>query len=719
MNSMYYNNLYSTNHSNINQNLFDVNKQIASGLKIQYASDDVATFAETMRLDNEITTLGQVKKSADTGYRVSNQTDITLNQFTDALDRMKVLLVNASNDTNDETSIDAIAGELRGIEGTLKSLSNISINGKYLFSGSAVNVKPIDDNGKYQGNDSSLTALLGSNNEQAFNISGSQLFLGEETLIAREITSNVVNTNLLEEYPALQASPADTEPLSSDSTIRNLMGDTDNIIDATATAEKHYFYLRGTSGNGIAFKEKIVMKDEETIEHLLLKIGEAYGNTGNAKLVNVSMNDHGQIVVQDKFKGSSKLDFHMVGATDFSDSGLADVTDIDLLNSGTTDFDAVVTTPGLFVKEFVKSNMTSSAGGGVILDIASSLEGIVYDRTEFAIDGSTLSSTVPQIIKDTNAFATGSTKLSEVADLSQAVLPATDTLDGTTFKFAGKDIDGNDYNVEINLNSTANGGSTFTVGGTPYAIFDMSASRAATDADEVTYQQLMDVMNMVITGNTPDLVGTNINPNTGILTVTEAEEYDIAIEASKDTGNTYLSYDGKIEFRDLTTLNTDVTIALYDENSDAFTTDGTGKVTDRSSVMTFNANNALTIRDAKTDFFTTISEAIKSVEEHKTYPDASSGTIRNLGMENSIATINDLQKHVFKIQSVAGAQSNRLTTSIENTEILELSAVMLRSEVIDTDLAEAALRLQQLTLNQQAMLSTVGKVSQLSLVNYL
>jgi len=175
MNSMYYNNL-STNHSKINQNLFDVNKQIASGLKIQYASDNVSTFVETMRLDNELATLGQVKKSADSGYKVSNQTDVTLNEFTDELDRMKVLLIQASNDTNDESSLDAIAGELRAMEGTLKSLSNASINGKFLFSGSSVNVKPIDDNGKYNGNDISMTALLGSNNKQPFNISGADLF---------------------------------------------------------------------------------------------------------------------------------------------------------------------------------------------------------------------------------------------------------------------------------------------------------------------------------------------------------------------------------------------------------------------------------------------------------------------------------------------------------------------------------------------------------------
>lgn len=60
--SMYYDSLYRKNNLNLNKELFDVNKQISSGLKIQYASDDVTTFSQTMRLDNEITTLTQLKK---------------------------------------------------------------------------------------------------------------------------------------------------------------------------------------------------------------------------------------------------------------------------------------------------------------------------------------------------------------------------------------------------------------------------------------------------------------------------------------------------------------------------------------------------------------------------------------------------------------------------------------------------------------------------------
>ena len=690
--SMYYDNIFNANNSKLSKDLFDVNKQIASGLKIQYASDDVRTFTETMRLDNEMVTISQTKKSVESGYKMSDQADVSLNEFTDSTNRMRTLLLQAANDTNDDTSRDAIVKELRGIEKNLRNLANTSINGQYIFSGSAVNVKPIAEDGTYQGNDIDLKAFLGSNTQQKYNITGSELFLGEESSVKKQLTTNVINTNLLQNHEDLQNTKSDTNDLTSASSIRNLMGDSDDKNDPK---DKHYFYLRGTTSSGKSIKEKIVMKDNDNVASLLSKIGDAYGNTGSVNVVNVTMNDSGQIIIEDKLKGSSKLDFHMVGAVDYNDndddSSKANVSDIDDLeaNGGTTNFDDASANNGVFIKEFVRSNLTSASG-------ASSIQGAVYDRTNFTNDGSTLSSSTSQIVKGTNAFATDSTKLSEVADLSQN---SDGTLDGTTFKLSGKNINGNDINIDIKLKSTANNGSIFTVGSTDYKIYNMDDPRDATDADKVTYKQLMDVMNMVTTNNLP--------------ASSSAEDYDKAIKKASDSGDTFLSYDGKLKFKDLTSDNTKATLSLYDSNSENFNTNAD------ASVMTFNTNNSLTVRDPKTDFFKTINDMIESVESYSNHPNANDTLVRNVGIQNAIAKMDDLQDHVFRTQSKAGAQSNTLSTALERVQTLEVSTMSLRSSVIDTDLAESSLKLSQLTMNYQAMLSTVSKVSKLSLVNYL
>ena len=695
--SMYYNSLYGQNNAELNQKLFDVNKQIASGLKIQYAKDDITTFTETMRLDNEISALNEVKQSAQSGYKVSNQTDVILNDFETTMNRMRTLLIKAGNGTNDDTSLDSIAAELRGMQDHFMNLANSSINGKYLFGGSVTDTKPINEEGLYMGNDIAMKSFLGSGVQQQYNITGADFFLGEEVLIKKEVTTNNIHYNISARYPDYTDPNVVGEPveLRKSDTIRDMMGDVDNNID-TVNAKNH-FYLRGTKSDGVTFSEKISMRDDESVEGLLNRIGQVYGNTPDLDIVNVKLNSYGQIVVQDKIPGSSKLDFHIVGAVDFSGGGAADVTKLDDLDGGETKFDRIINgttaaaNPNLFVKEFVVSSLSPANGA------ATSIEGIVYDRTKFSKNGSILSSSSNNIVRDSNAFAGNTTKLSEVADLSKG---NAGTLDGTQLTLSGVNIYGNPYNAQIDLKSTINGGSTFSLDGgvTNYEIFDMNLPRAASNADDVTYKQFLDVINMITTNNIP-------------VTTNTAVDYDYAVYSSKFSANTYLSDDGRIEFEQLSVTDTQTSISIFDSNS--------GDLTKDPSVMTFNTNNAITIRDPKTDFFKTLDEMITAVENHGLYPDSLGLDVRAVGIENAITMMDDLQEHVFRAHSLVGAQSNSLSKAIERTELMEISTNTLRSTVIDTDLAEASLQLTTLTLNYEAMLSTVGRVAKLSLVNYL
>lgn len=683
---MYYKNIYGTTSSQLNQGLFDVNKQISSGMKIQYAKDDISVFADTMRLDNEVNIIGQIKKSTESGLKVSNQTDVVLNDFQSSLDRMKSLFIQAANASQNETSLDAVAVELRGLEKHFKNLANTSINGKYIFAGSDVDTKPIAEDGSYKGNAEGMNALLDSNVKQQYNLSGAQLFLGEDSKVRRTITTNTQTLNLSAQYPDyedLNTMLEGTEKfLTADNTIRDMMGDLDNDVDEANP--KHYFYMSGTQHNGTAFREKVAMSDEDSVGELLEKIGEAYGNTKQVDVVNVTLNARGEIVIEDKLQGSSKLDFHMVGATDFSNSGLADVTNINALNGAETNFKNVLDesyVPGLFVKEFVKSDFIPSDSG-------ITTDALVYDRAEFVKDGSRLTSNITQVLKETNAFASSSTKLSEVA---------AESLDGKSFQLQGTNIYGGAYDVTIDF---ASAGTTFSFDGgvTQYDVFNMKTPRSAIDADEMTYQQLMDVMTLALTDTIPASVS--------------AADYDVATRDSKFKGETTLTYDGKLEFNQSNSVNTKASIALFDASSGDFSSTN-------GSVMTFNANNALTIRDPKNDFFKTMDAMIRTVEEGKLHPETHNGDPRNIGIQNAIAMVDDLQTHVTKSHSQIGAYANSLSRALDRATLLEVSTISLRSSVIDTDLAEASMQLAQLSLTYEAMLSTVGKVSKLSLVNYL
>ena len=659
----YYSNLYGENNK-LNQQLFDVNKQIASGQKIQYVYENPTVFIDTLRLDNEITTLTQTKNSVQNAYKMSTQTDTTIGDMVQALESMKVKLINAANDTQSDSSLQAIAKELRGLKNNILTLANTSIGGEYLFSGTATSQIPIATDGiTYQGNDKDLKAFLGSGVKQKYNITGSQLFLGEESKINRTITTNVPQFNLTD------GTSAGTY-ITPSSSIGDLMG---NTATANTTSTSH-FYIQGTKSNGETFKEKIPLAPTSTVADLLKSISNAYGSDQ----VDVTLNATGQIEIVDKKRGLSKLDFHMVGAIDFDTTpgDIADVSNIDnlqpsvLVPSSSNFNDIISGTKSLYIKEFTKSGFDPADP----VDPANTIEGINYDRTNFEVDGAKLFSNVSQIVKSDNSYAVPSTKLFDVGSFTSS----------TVLTLKGTQTDGITP-FEINIDFTGN---PVTVDGVNL----QDGFGNDTPPNEMTYQQLTDIINMTVTG-------------------------EPVLEDSYKFGKTSLSYDGKILFEDKKPV-TSATLSIYDSSSEIYPL--LPNTVTAGSALTFNANNALTIRDPKTDFFTQIEEVIRSVEEGKKYANGSDPTNpRNIGIQNAIQVIDDLSDHVGRLQTESGSYSQVLQIASDRSDLLIVSTKMLQSDIIDTDIAEATLRMQQLNLSYQAMLSSISKVSKLSLVNYL
>ena len=797
--SGYYRNL-NFDQSKVTKELFDVTKQISSGQKIEYAYDDPSTFVNTMRLDNEVTTLMQVKENSTKALQFSTNSDTTMNDMTKVLEAMKVKLLAASTDSNSRESLDAIANELRGLESNLIQMANTSIDGKYLFSGSKIDDKPIGPGGVYQGNGEDLKAFVGSGVEQIYNVSGADLFLGEENDTKRKVTLNMPHLNQTLLYPdvmiasTLSRDQGEEEHINEESTIRDLMGDNDANIDTVNV--QHHFYVRGTNHEGQAFKEIISMRDDESVSDLMVRIGTAYGNVASNQLVEVSLNKHGQIEIEDKRPGSSKLDFHMVANTDLA----GPVNDIDLLNtngsnvvsfmqSNYTEFTqdlgqhqdiinpdiftlsgnyntqrgeagnfatllsdilpgnvtdiqltgsdsatpANVLAPALFNVTavstlgdlvnaieanfdpggnlsfsiqngqivFDRTNGTApgisinlqAQDAGVPVDGLPSNAAVAYNDTQFTKVSNKLIGNVSQIAKlgstdingnDTgNDFATDKTRLADVFD---TIVPGTSSL-----RLEGVQNDGvTPYSIDLNLDNPVNvtGTLNFNV---------LNAAGGPTNAADMTYRQLMDVINFAITGTNPGAV---------------AATYNAAIISVNNLNNVSLDAQGQIIVDQLTASGTNASLSIFDTNTKNFTNTTGG-------IASFNSNNSLEISDAKTNFFEQINAAIESVELGRLRADGNHGDPRNNGMQNAIQALDDLSAHLFSQHSVAGVHSSTLQTTTERTDLLIITTQTLRSETIDVDLAEASLELKQLELNYQAMLSSVSRISQLSLVNYI
>ncbi|GAA7790317.1 flagellar hook-associated protein FlgL [Helicobacter pylori] len=335
------------NYQNALQNkINDANTQIASGLKIRYGYQNSDINNQNLKFQYEENTLDQGIDVAQNAYTSTLNTDKALQEFSKTMETFKTKLIQSANDVHSETSRAAIANDLERLREHMMNVANTSIGGEFLFGGSKVDRPPIDSEGKYHGNGEDLNALISSDNLVPYNISGQDLFLGADKDKHKLITTNIKLLNQNKLHPdvmdALEHSSLPEEVFIKPSdTLRELIGDNDK--DPT-NDPKEFFYLQGIRPDGSSFKEKFALskayqnKESATkVSDLLDRIGHAYGNTSQNKVVDVSLNNWGQIEIKNLTPGSENLDFHLISSD-------GDFDDLDALRSS-----------GKRVTEYVKS----------------------------------------------------------------------------------------------------------------------------------------------------------------------------------------------------------------------------------------------------------------------------------------------------------------------------------------------------------------------------
>jgi flagellar hook-associated protein 3 FlgL len=327
-NSLFYTNAANNYQRNM-QELYKTNAQISSGLKIQNSFEDSSVYVDTMRLNYEVATLEQVKESSSKAQTYANNTDKVLNQFTDALSQFKTKLIQSANESNSSTSLDALANELQALRDHMVSLGNTSINGQYLFSGTSFTSKPVSADGTYNGNDESMQAIIGSGVKLPYNVTGEDLFLGKDSDFSRVLSTNVKMYNQSLLHPKTMSDSGELSQevyLNESDTIRDMVGDNDS--DLTNDADP-VFYLSGRKPDGTTFKTSFLTSGTSKVSDLLDRIGQEFGNTTTNQVVNVTMNEHGQIEIKDLKKGNSLLEMNLFAAVDRDGGAGATQADID------------------------------------------------------------------------------------------------------------------------------------------------------------------------------------------------------------------------------------------------------------------------------------------------------------------------------------------------------------------------------------------------------
>ncbi len=157
-------------------------KQLASGVRIQTPADDPAGAAALIQIQAEESATQQNMRNINALQAQMQAADSTMNSVVLALRRALMLGVEGATATLSESDRTAVSNELSGIKDQLLELSNSSLQGVYLFAGTATDKSPFVADGSsvsgisYRGNDHYSQVEVGQNYWVRSNVPGSSIF---------------------------------------------------------------------------------------------------------------------------------------------------------------------------------------------------------------------------------------------------------------------------------------------------------------------------------------------------------------------------------------------------------------------------------------------------------------------------------------------------------------------------------------------------------------
>ncbi|MCR2101194.1 flagellar hook-associated protein FlgL [Campylobacter upsaliensis] len=723
--------------------------QLSLGMKIQDSYEDASIYIDNTRLEYELETLKQIKEATSSAKEMTSNSMKALQDMVKLLENFKVKVTQAASDSNSQTSREAIAKELEKIKEQIVQLANTSINGQYLFAGAQLNHKPFDSKGNYFGDKNNVNVVTGAGTESPYNIPGFDLFFKADGDYQKQITTNESFTD--NRYD-LSKDPDKKQYLKGDNLWQDLIG-LGYVKDKNLKIDKDFeqddtrlkfppttLYVQGVKPDGQSFKSAVLVNPTDKMEDVLEKIGNLYGNTATEKVVDVTINDSGQIQIKDLKEGNNKLDFHAVAYTpQFDDktemqeietamqAAQPPLSKDDLTNlvmeaaignnpaRPITNLQSPVQITinnqqfeiDLHQTDFINSKMTDTQGGAT--------NGADYDNTFFEKHGNSVIGNVSQVIQGTNAYATDDTKLSEVMSGN-----AMDSILNLTVNSKG----GNAYNVTVNLqNSTvsfpdpANPGQTITF---PITHTNPTTGNngVVTPPNEITYRQINDIIGMFASDQVPTQT---ITPNNGQITNAQYDTLQKLMSDSKSTVNVTMDYRGRISVTDKLSTGTNIGVSLSDSQSGHFPQPPYNHTANQVAGpdFSFNANNSLVIDEPNVDVIKDLDLMIEAVLSGNMRANADGDNPRNTGMQGALERLDHLSDHINKLNTTMGAYHNNIDNVNTRVTFLGVNVQTLKTKVNDADYAETLMNLMQTQLAYQASMKATTTISQLSLLNYM
>jgi flagellar hook-associated protein 3 FlgL len=138
-------------------------QELSSGKKINQPSDDPYGSSLALQLKGQLSQLNTFNNNVTDGTAWTQTASSALSQVDTMVQRVRELVLQASNGTNSASNDQASAAEVNQLIGAIKNTANTQYNGQYIFSGASTQTAPYQSgsNDAYQGGTGAVTRAIG------------------------------------------------------------------------------------------------------------------------------------------------------------------------------------------------------------------------------------------------------------------------------------------------------------------------------------------------------------------------------------------------------------------------------------------------------------------------------------------------------------------------------------------------------------------------------
>jgi flagellar hook-associated protein 3 FlgL len=196
--------------ANINQALDRIDTtqlELSTGKKINQPSDNPYGTSLALQLNNELGNLTSYSNNVTDGTGWAQAGNAALSDITNAVQRVRELVVGASNGTQSQTDLSADAAEVNQLIDQIKQDANTQYNGQYIFAGAATTTAPYQagSGDAYAGDTGQVTRQIGPNTSLAVNADLSSVLGTGQTVSGQPAGDNKLLNTLRNISDAMQS----------------------------------------------------------------------------------------------------------------------------------------------------------------------------------------------------------------------------------------------------------------------------------------------------------------------------------------------------------------------------------------------------------------------------------------------------------------------------------------------------------------------------------